>query len=50
MKLHIESWSKKKKKIKIKSFEWKRKDSMRKEVYDIIIGSPGVENTRGVLK
>lgn len=34
----------------LKSFEWKRKDSMRKEVYDIIIGSPGVENTRGVLK
>ena len=48
MKLHIESWSRKKNKfydkraeLVLKSFEWKRKDSMREEVYDIIIGSPG---------
>lgn len=34
----------------LKSFEWKRKDEQRKEVYDIIVGEPTVENTRGVLR
>ena len=34
----------------LKSFEWKRKDEQREEVYDIIIGEPTVENTRGTLR
>jgi len=34
----------------LKSFEWKRKDAQRKEVFDIIIGEPTVENTRGTLR
>ncbi len=34
----------------LKSFEWKRKDSERKEVFDIIIGEPSIENTRGTLR
>ncbi len=34
----------------LKSFEWKRKDAQRKEVFDIIIGEPTVENSRGTLR
>jgi hypothetical protein len=34
----------------LKSFKWKRKDEQRKEVYDIIVGEPTVENTRGTLR
>lgn len=33
----------------LKSFKWKRKDEKRQEVYDIILGEPAVENTRGNL-
>jgi len=33
----------------LKSFEWKRKDEQRKEVFDIIIGEPTVVDARGTL-
>lgn len=33
----------------LKSFEWKRKDEERKEVYEIITGDPGVADARGHL-
>ena len=33
----------------LKSFKWKRKDEQRKEVFDIFVGEPTVENTRGTL-
>ena len=34
----------------LKSFEWKRKDEQRKEVYDIIIGEPTVTDARASLR
>ncbi len=34
----------------LKSFEWKRKDEQREEVYDIIIGEPTVTDARATLR
>ena len=34
----------------LKSFEWKRKDEQREEVYDIIIGEPTVADARASLR
>ncbi len=34
----------------LKSFEWKRKDEQREEVYDIIIGEPSVTDARASLR
>ena len=34
----------------LKSFEWKRKDEQREEVYDIIIGEPSVADARASLR
>tara|TARA_R100001460_G_scaffold26850_1_gene54379 strand:- start:4842 stop:5420 length:579 start_codon:yes stop_codon:yes gene_type:complete len=34
----------------LKSFEWKRKDAEREEVYDIIIGEPTVADARASLR
>lgn len=34
----------------LKSFEWKRKDEQREEVYDIIIGEPTVNDARASLR
>jgi len=37
-------------KLVLKSFEWKRKDDQREEVYDIIIGEPTVNDARASLR
>ena len=34
----------------LKSFEWKRKEEQREEVYDIIIGEPTVADARASLR